>query len=219
MKIYTIFAKVNLDDYNRIYKYLFPNKMYSNCTFSNNEWYGLYAWTTKKSLLDEFLEIRGGSNIYDVKSDKMELTDEDFKNWKLDYIEYKLGRYKYKHYYDNKTQDVEIVTTKNEYTQVVENSSENFNELLRNLFNDAPLIDYKVFNDDIIKALDCLDYTSFFISNYGTDDECDNLSWSESFSMTILGKPKIPYTFDEVNLLTKLYSYMFYGHKISMEVS
>ena len=206
--IYYIFTTIPKKIYDKKYKYLLPNKIFSNCKFLEDSWYGLYAWTLKKSLVTEFFQIRDKKK-YELKKVEIDINGEEFKEFKNDYAEYKLRKSSFDHYYDGKIQKVDIVVTKNEYTQTnmdLDGPSNYDEHILGEIKSD---VNFNIFKDDILQSLDKLNYTEFIILRNGTSSDIDEYSFQNSFNLTLFGHPRINYQLDELNFLLKLYEEMF----------
>ena len=72
-------------------------------------------------------------------------------------------------------------------------------------------VDYEIFNDSIINALDIIGYTSEYDINHSNDDErIERANFQESFNLTPLGNKRID-IHTEANMLLYLYRVMFVG--------
>lgn len=204
--IYIIYIKIDEDTFN-IFKYIIPNV--HDFKWRDDNFYGMYAWTTSKSKLSEFLEIREKS-IFNIS--KKEIDDEEYKMFKSHYHLLELKRYDYNSNRTNKDEYVKVVTTKNEKIEVQDNGSENYNEFgpaVSSLFN------YKIFKKDIIQALDIVGYTGLYDVNYGNLDYMDAANYNKSYGLTPLGNSILTNPSD-LSLLVYLFYYTFYGkNKIS----
>lgn len=169
--------------------------------------FGLYAWTTDKNILGEFLEVRN-NEIYSIT--KKEIEKDEFKTVKSEYPSQELKRYKY--YLDDSEDDkksIDIVSTKFEYINSTVDGQENIYEFGPNVYEDAP---YQIFNDEIIEALDFLGYTDKYDLTYGDGDRIDQVSYNNSFGLTALEKNKRIKFDNQMNILLYLYRFFFYGN-------
>lgn len=199
--VYLIYIKVDNDSFNTL-KYIIPNV--HDYIWRDEKFYGMYAWTSSKSKLSDFLETREEKVFV---TSKKELDSDEFELFKEHFYTLELNRYKYNTIRLDKKETVEVVSTKNEYIEVVENGSENYQEFgptVSDRFN------YKIFNKDIIKALDILGYTEVYDLNYGTYDDSVLADYNKSFGLTPLGNI-ISTTPSALSLLIYLFYYTFYG--------
>ena len=80
MKIYMIYAKLNPNDYKKLYD-LLPLKNNIIYEQKGDKYVFLYAWTNKKSLLEKFKEER---NMDRFKVVKTEIDDDDYNRFRVD---------------------------------------------------------------------------------------------------------------------------------------
>lgn len=202
--VYFIYAGIEEKAFNHL-KYMINNV--HSYSYSNEKYYGLYAWTLYKSDVEEFLDVREKS-IYTVVKKKFEFND-DFKAFKRENIELQLSHYEYVNNADNNNKStIEILSTKNEYVTVTIDGSEYIDEFSPSVDRFA---DYHYFNTKLIEALDKIGYTTEYNIVYGSDEEIDSTSYNCSFGLTTYGSKLIDFSKYEVNLLLYLYYYMFYG--------
>ena len=123
MKIYMIYAKLNPNDYKKLYD-LLPLKNNIIYEQKGDKYVFLYAWTNKKSLLEKFKEER---NMDRFKVVKTEIDDDDYNRFRVDMSDIMLDDREYI-IPCLKSQDkiVHFITTKNEYVEATDNAEENF---------------------------------------------------------------------------------------------
>lgn len=215
MKVYGIYAIIPTEVFeNRMSKLVYDKNKF-RLSKNENYYYGLYAWTTKKKVVEEFLYIRN-KDMYKVKEIKIPKEDErdfklEFKFEELAYYNYKVGKEEY-----------EVLTTLNEFTESCDNRSENLDELLyEKITNDVA--DYEILKKDLIKALDIIGYTTYYDIECGgnpevtTDEEANDrlalASDSKSYNQTVYGRRYIDFTENEFEALLYIYEPMFMGVK------
>lgn len=173
---------------------------------------GIYAWTDKKEIVNEFIDGRT-QDIYKVM--KVDFCDkEEYEEFQRDYKELKLNYYKYKlsppFSRDSNASELEIVSTFNEYIQTTEYGQENMYEFG---LADIPDINYRIFKPDIIDALDVINYTSEYDKNSGNEEDADNLDFQLSYGCSSLGHSLKFDVSNEVNVLLHLYKFMFHNYE------
>jgi|GEM_PF-2592158 len=219
MKIYNIYVKIPKDyieeDYMSdenplLHKYTYYlndiDKIYQ---LKNNRYYtGLYAWTTSKKLLKAFLKDRINS-IYTIVKESI-----DEYGFITKY--YKAHQLKEREYFfidnDGSWGKMDIVTTKFEHDVASDPYS-------AYAFIFTPLIhyNYRIFNSDIIDALDILGYTKFYDRTFNDNDVdlMEYLDYNESYGCTSLGHHDY-FTFNnQVNSLVFLFDYFFTGVNVN----
>lgn len=204
-KIYFIYVTIPEKVFNTKVKYLISNS--HNYRWKNGNMYGLYAWSTKKKLIKEFLEIRNNS-IYTVIN--KEIDEDYYKEVKSTYGTSELKLLEYKHLDSNKNLNtIEVVSTKDELRCSTIDHQEYLEEFGPSVYSDLPIT---LFNDKLYVALDTIGYVSDYYSLYGTDEEADYYAYNKSFGLTCTGKStKIFSDADTVNILLYLFHYLFYG--------
>jgi hypothetical protein len=124
---------------------------------------GLYAWTTKEDLLNQFMEFRkGAKSIYNIITRKF--TKEEYHAFKKDNYYEELNYYKY--FYDkddNKHGSVNkfllsIVCTREEYEKIYDNGYQYMFDHMSQILN----VDYLIFKDEYKLALDYIGYCDMF---------------------------------------------------------
>ena len=204
--IYMIYTGIEEDVYNEEIKYLLPQTpMYR---WKDNKLYGLYAWTTKKKLLNEFMEVRSNGGIYTVK--EQEETEELLYAMNDRYTLLKLNYYKFQSVPDEKgNKTISIVTTKNEYVITTEDGMQfiysDFTEYINSI------ADYRMCNDSIMDALGRVGYNEWYDSIFGVDDPdiISLIDWNRSFGTTTFYR--IMDLANEYDILIYLFRYMFTG--------
>jgi hypothetical protein len=165
-KIYVIYASIpSLLFDNKIHDFIHDPMRYK---LSDNKYIGLYAWTTKKKLLDEFLNTRyKARSMYTVL--KKELDDDDYIYFKKDNNQEKLSCYKLYHDIveedENKNvheklndETPRIVCTKNEYETIYDLGEQYLFDYMCQIVN----FEYLVLNDQYKLLLDKIGYCDLF---------------------------------------------------------
>lgn len=202
-KVYFIYAIIPENIFNTV-KYMLGNA--DKYRWKHDKMFGLYAWTTSKSIAKEFFEVRN-KNIYTLI--KREVDDDEYERIKYDFNVLKLDRRVYYLDRDHKNdKSVEIVSTKNEYVCTTMEYEEYLWEFGPPISEDVP---YNMFNDKVLQALDTIGYTKGYDLNYGVDDSRDTVEYNLSFGLTPLGnKEKLTYD-NQMGILLYLFRYFFHG--------
>ena len=209
-KVYFIFTTIPEKVFtSRIKYFIDPQTIHRYHRMDEGKMHGLYAWTTSKKKLLNFLETRN-EDIYNVKKEDIPIGKKEYLhelrkeigNLELNFHEFET---------DNEDGKLELVTTKDEYIAVTEDLEPNYWQFV---IGDLIDIDYKIFNHGIQEALDYLGYTAHYCMNNDEDYEngmCDMANHNNSFGRTVFGfhKPKLRY--DQLNLLLCFFEYMFLG--------
>lgn len=119
MEVYLVNIEIPINVFNLQYIYFIDNS--EKYLYKNNIMYGLYAWTTNKDILDEFMETRN-KEVFKVTTEKVK--KKDLKYLKKNYDTHELDWYIYKYKEKGELKDIGIITTLNEYNTV--NSSDDF---------------------------------------------------------------------------------------------
>lgn len=202
--VYLIYVVIPIHIYNKIL-YFLPKHF--NFVCRGNKYYGLYGWSFKKKMITEFLSFRN-KNIYTLKEYTFE-TEDEYETFRKDNIELKLDYRVFVTKDKSTIKKVQLVTNKIEYVESVENASENCNLYI---LEKLSFVDYSIFKDKIIDALDVLNYTSLYDTYAADSDErSDSAGFNLSFNMTPLGTTIGKIEYDEFNLLLHLYNYLFFG--------
>lgn len=213
MKVYGIYAIIPTEEFeSRMFRFVHDKHKFS-LSKNGNYYYGLYAWTTKKKVVKEFLDIRN-KDMYKVKELKIDKEDEkdfklDFKFEELSYFNYKAGDDEY-----------EVLSTLNEFTEACDNRSENLDDLFYDVITNV-VADYEILKKDIIDALDIIGYTTYYDIECGgnpdvtSDEEAnDRLALandSRSYKQTVFGRRYVDFTENEFAALLYIYEPMFMG--------
>lgn len=202
-KIYFIYVAIPEEIFNKV-KYMLGNT--ERYRWKRNKMFGLYGWTTSKSIVKEFFEIRN-KDIYTLV--KKDIDDEEYQRIKDDLNILKLDRRTY-NLNDIQHKKIDIVSTKNEYVCVTIDSEQYIWEFGPPIDKDLP---YNIFNDKICNALDILGYSKGYELRYGDEDILDQTSYDMSFGLTPMGNKDLIHYDNEMNILLYLFKYFFYGDK------
>ena len=203
-KIYAIYLFMDKESYETKMKYLLGMNHipFDGIPLSDSLVSGLYGWTDSTKLKDEFLSYRN-PEFYRVVT--LEPDNRLFHEITI-HAEYKINRYPYTTISkENGIEDMEIASTKYEYVNVTSYGMEN-----KVAFVDDEIIsenvDYMMFNDEIMKALDIIGYTFHYDMNYGNEERRNNADYSQSYNVSPLGYPNMNSGFlNEVMLFIDLY--------------
>ena len=210
-KVYVIYIKIPERYYNDCLKFLIPKE--SIFRYNSGNYSGIYAWTTNKKDLEEFISLRGKDKY---KVQKFELDSDEFKEFKRKYIAFRLYRYTY--YFDNEYDDDKsstVLTTRFEYIESTDNMCENMDAYSLRV---NPEADYVIFKQKYIDFLDIIGYTSRFDLLSGDDDSGNSrksyADFQNSFNMTPFGHTNVVDAcgvYDQMAVLLYLFKYPFYG--------
>lgn len=200
--VYLLNTKIPRHIYDSYIKFILPT--HDNFRACGNDMVeGIYAWTDKKKYLNDFFELRP-RDLYGIITIVFD-DKEEFHKFSVDNKECRLDY----HDFDSGSDDgksIGILTTFNEFIQVTENGSEYLEEFG---INHLDLVDYEIFNGKIIDALDELNYTYEFDSQYGDESRLDNASFQSSYNLSSMGSRLQFNIRNEVNVLLHLYRFFF----------
>lgn len=160
-EVYLIYASIPsiLFD-SKLHDYVKDNTKYS---LKNGNYTGLYAWTTKKSLLNEFLEFReNAKSMYTIIT--REFTKEEYYAFKSENEYEKLAYYRFYHNMEYcKSESIEkystsILCTKEEYEEVYDQGEYHLLDYMTQIVN----TEYITFKDEFKLALDRIGYCDMF---------------------------------------------------------
>ena len=201
MNVYFIYAEIPRYDYDERLKFLLSDQ--HDFRAKGNYMRGLYAITNNKKFLKEFFNLRGGNEMYTTI--KRDLDEDDWDMIRNQYSDLILRK---SHFGDRKNKKMELIVTKDEETTVQYDGRAYMIEFGPSIYAN---IDYRIFNDSIMNALDIIGYTSDYDINHSNDDErIENANFQESFLLTPLGHKRIDIN-TETNMLLYLYRVMFVG--------
>lgn len=205
-KVYLVYAKIPTYLWVNKFKYLVPNE--TEFVEKDNHMVGVYGWTTRKDIKNEFIETRSDANIFKVV--KHDNIDDDLKQLlvtKLDECQIEFRDY------SNGEEDAIIIpTTKFEYVASTFDGPENLAEFNSACLSEMYTVDYKIFSDKMRKALEILDFPSKTVYNGRDDEEADLYEFNKSYGLTISGYNIANTEDNEYNTLITLYDYMFLGY-------
>ena len=204
MNVYFIYASIPREAYEKTLKYLLSHQY--DFRAKGNEMRGLYAVTNNKKLMKEFFDLRGGNEMYTCVKKEM-----DKGEWKeLSHFRFSDLLLRHSKYKSSDGEEVDLVVTVNEETTTKVDGEAYLSEFGPRQY---AKIDYMIFSDSIIKALDCLGYTLYFdTSVHGSydDERSSHADYNKSYNMTPYGRV-LPDFGNEMNLLLFLYRVMFIG--------
>lgn len=209
MKLYMIYAIVDTKFYYSILRNLLPTQHPFELINDTDKCTGLYAWTTEKSLLKQFSKERDMNKFKVLKAN---IDKDDFPRFNLDMIDLKLEDREYVIPLTKSHETVHYVTTKNEYVQVTDYGREN-------LYYFKPFmdVDYMIFNEEIIDALDIINYTSIYDTECLCGGESDEevtermelANFNASFNLTTNGHKLVEMYENTAATLIYLFSPLF----------
>lgn len=220
MTVYFIYAKIPSKIYDERIKFIISNVY--DYRFRNGYMYGLYAWTKKKKIYKEFIELRNNGNIYTVIK-KDDIDDDQFKEIKDTYFQLELKSYRYFHKTessedeDNSSRFMEVVSTKNEYNICTNEFSEYINEFGPKVKDGYP--DYLMFSPDVIEALDIIGYTTDYDITQTTGARKEKAIENFQEGKTVLGRDLFVTGENELTNLLFLFYFMFFGDVEQKEIN
>lgn len=204
-KVYFIYATIPLKIFEQRIKYLIDNNAIHRYQRTEENMYGLYAWTTSKKKMESFMDTRD-NDIYVVKKKDID-KEKELKNLKREIGNLELDYYLYQT--DNDGGEICITSTKDEFIACTEYTEENFWSFC---IDGKIEKNYEHFNKELQIALDLLGYTYYYHMNVSDDkDMMEMASYNAGYGKTVLGYDKLLKKFDEANLLLFLFDYMFFG--------
>lgn len=139
---------------------------------------GLYAFTHDKTAFKIFSKDRGiGKNKYLVKR-VIRMDESYYEVFRSTYSKFEIGVYK-------------LQCGNNMYTRLLMTNDENYNvnysseEISSEMLIDIISVNYSIFNDDVIDALDTIFYCHYWDVMYGDESDIDARLWNASY----LGSP------------------------------
>lgn len=201
--VYFIYVAIPYDIFDSKIKYMISNP--NSYKYKHDKKFGLYAWTTKKSLVKNFLETRV-SNIYTFV-DK-EVTDEFLKDLKSNNGALQLEIRDFEYIKNKKIKHAEIISTKDEWRCSCMDAREYIEE-----FKPIPKEEFNIniYNSKVFDALDKIGYISDYMIYYGNSDEIDFENYNLAYGVTGRGNCISHKHIDNVNVLLYLFHYLFYG--------
>ena len=201
MNVYFIYAEIPRRDYENTLKYLLSDQ--HDFRSKGDCMRGLYAITNNKKFLKGFFNIRGGNEMYTTV--KRDLEDDDWDMIRDQYSDLVLRK---SHFEERIEEKMKRIVTKNEETTVHYDGRAYMTEFGPSMYAN---VDYELFNDSIINALDIIGYTADYDVNHSNDDErVERAFFQESYALTPLGNKRIDIN-TETNMLLYLYRVMFVG--------
>lgn len=184
---------------------------------------GIYGWTTKKDIFEEFMKIRTTDYfIYKTKTFKKD----EFKSFKKAYKVCKLDRRYFGKSDMVNASGCSIVSTLFEHRNITDADYISFDTIWYRLLGCA-CEDYYFLSDELTAAIDLIGYTTEYDSMIGGDpsaflDEeiesrCEFAQYNASYGLTVNGQSYIPMISNQVALFIMMYEPTFLG-KQSMSV-
>ena len=205
MNVFFIYANIPREAYDKTLKFLLSHQY--DFRSKDGMMRGLYAITNNKKYMKEFFDLRGGNEIYTVV--KKEVDKEEWKEIITDrYSDLILKKSKYQ---SDDESHIELIVTSNEETTTKYDGEAYLSEFGPRQYAD---VDYMLFNNTIINALDFLGYTTFFdMSSHSLDpSRREAASYNMDFRQTVYGHDLPDFT-NDMNILLFLYRVMFVGYQ------
>ena len=241
-QVYLVYAKIPANLFNsKIHDFVSDKSKY---ILSNNHYTGLYAWTTKKILLETFLDFReGASKIYNVV--KRKFTKEEFRIFSDEYrfekmmyfripsrssydCDYSIGWVPNKNdldidknaFFSTKDHSYQIVCTRSEFDNIFEYGHQYLLEYMYQIIN----AEYYIFKDEYKLALDYIGYCDIF--NITHDDEEDDFyfersqttDYQKSYNLSYYGNPSVDIFDNKVALFISIFYEMIVGYNPNNEI-
>lgn len=185
MKLYLAVIKLNEEEYKEEKGHLYTSIM----KYNDNEdvWYYVYGITDRKKLMKKFLSIHKDRFMVKI----LDLDDDEAEEILKEYSTSKIGLYQFD--FANGT-FVELPVAKMEYLCSVSYGEESITEEFAFLASVHP----DIFKPRVSEWLDIVNYSKYFYSYYGTEEERDYFDYNKSYSPDYT-------TVNEVGLFTFTY--------------
>lgn len=170
----------------------------------NMTYYGLYAITNNKKILEEFLSIHD-KKYFLIR--KKKITKEEYKFIKKEKLGYIIN---YNRYRIGKNKFYKLPTTNDEHMH----SSEDCEDMILNKMEDAyskivgdlPLFDYRFFNDEYSDLLEKIYFGTFFDLMSGDESKDDVAGFNMSYGLTSDGNYRLDYELNTFETFVTIYS-------------
>jgi hypothetical protein len=198
--------------------------------FHNNYYRGLYAWTTKKKILKEFLEVReGAKSMYTVI--KREFSKNEFQEFKSENSYEELSYYTFYHDMDDDVTESDItdnrtfVCTKEEYEETYDMGMQYMYDYMAQIVN----VDYLIFKDEFKMALDSIGYCDTFnriydgLSEYDDHDDFyfsrhEMTQFNNSYGLSYYGNEVVNICENKLVIFINIYYEMLVGYNPNNEI-
>ena len=223
MKVYMLYAKIQETLWNEKLQFLVFHPEYYKWSEELNSYVGLYGWSDDQEMIKRFIESRktAAKSFYTVITHKMDKGE--YLIFRKEHIMEEIGYYIIPKSNNESLRDYEmskfldtrlsikdmdsnakllyshdelfpIVCTKEEYNEAFSNGSAFMYEFLIRTME----IDYNIFNDDVIQALDMLGYCKEYDTmqyqvgptdddDYDPDERFESVYYNRSFGLSPLG--------------------------------
>ena len=244
-KVYLIYAKIPCILFDsKIHDFVNDVSKYKN---TNNKYIGLYAWTTKKILLNSFIEFRSGAkkiyNIIERKFTKEEFNQFRKENFHEELLYYQIptiDNYEDTEFYigfeaskKNTKKEIQqffssknnqIVCTRCEFTNVIEYGHQYLMEYMCQIVD----AEYCVFKSEYQQALDYIGYCDIFNDVHdGYEDEGIDEFYSSrhecsdfnrSYGLSIYGNPRRYLYENKLAIFISIFYEMIVGYNPDEEI-
>ena len=227
-EVYLIYASIPSTLFDcKLHDFVHDSTKYS---LKNMYYTGLYAWTTKKELLEEFLEFRqGAKSIYKVI--KREFEKDDYQEFKLDNEYEELNYYKkYNNRDDFRTDSINstlanIICTKAEYENAYDIGAQYLFDYMSRIIS----AEYLVLKDEYKLSLDHVGYCDMFNRLHDGIDDNDEYNefyynryeftnYNEGFGLSFYGQPLIDICKNNLLIFINIYYEMIVGFDPNTEI-
>lgn len=215
MIIYCIYAAVPKKVFIDSVSGVIPNTKDWSYDDETEKYTGLYAWTKKKSLFNDFMNIRSGCKYYIPL--KKDFSKDEYMKFKEVYSEYKLGYYEYDRGDTANISSTIFPSTLFEF--LLTDSTEGYSEMYYNYMPEI-MVDYHPFNQTLIDALDAISYTTEYDLMIGGDPECftddettqrsEYAEYNKSYGFTVFGRRYFDICADKLQMLIQYIKSMIY---------
>lgn len=226
-EVYLIYASIPSILFENKMDQFVKNKM--NYKFCNNYYRGLYAWTTDKKILFEFLDFRkGAKSIYTVIKRKFD--KEEFQAFKSENSYEKLSYYTFHRDKDDESSKSNksaktIICTKEEYEEVYDMGEQYIFDYMSQIIT----AEYITFKDEFKLALDYIGYCDIFNRIYDGLEEYDNSddfyfsrhemsNFNNSYGLSYYGNKSIDIYDNKLVIFINIFYEMIVGYDPNNEI-
>lgn len=216
MIIYKVYVSIPSEKVKFELKSLLPDEgSYLEYDSASDRFYGLYGWTNDENIMSEFKDQRKDCKYYryiqtKISSDEYEIYKNQYKLWRI-----KLHKLRV---------DIDGIKSVRVPTTLFEKSiSEDDDSIYPFLLDSGKyfIVDYFPFNDEIIDALDILNYTTEYDAYIGGDPqafdehECDErielALYNMGYGLTVNNNKYFNIFHNKLNIFMLIYKDFLYG--------
>lgn len=203
MKVYFVYIhNLPSETYRKMDGTVFLPKLELN--EDNMTYYGLYAITNNKKLLEEFMSIHNKKYFF---ISKKKLTKEEYHFIKKEKLGYFINYNKYR---IDKNKFYKLPTTNDEHMHATEDCEDmvfNYMEdAYQYLVKDLPFFDYRMYNDEYRDLLEKIYFGTFFDLMSGDESKDDVAGYNMGYELTSDGNYHMSYEYNTFEVFIEIYS-------------